>query len=82
MVISLNDVGIITAMSLVHIGELTEPCRISAWYQSLFHSANTFAHSILNATLAFVVLVINAHCSGETVSQVDEFNNSLFVHSQ
>ena len=58
--ISLNDVGII-ATPLVHTGELTEPCRLSAWYQSLFHFAYTFAHILPNAELAFAVLVINAH---------------------
>ena len=62
MVMSLNDVGII-AMSLVQTGELTEPCSLSAWYQSWFHFAYTFAHILPNATLTFAVLVINAHCS-------------------
>ena len=60
--ISLNDVGMI-AMSQVHTGELSELCRLSAWYQSLFHFAYTFVHILPNATLAFAVLVINAHCS-------------------
>ena len=72
MVISLNDVGII-AMPIVHLGELNESCRLSAWYQSLFHFAYTVAHILPNATLAFAVLVINAHCSEETDSRVDEF---------
>ena len=58
--ISLNDVGIIATL-LVHTGELTEPCRLSAWYQSLFHFAYTFAHILPNAALAFAVVVINAH---------------------
>ena len=71
--ISLNDVGI-KAMPLMHISvvELTEPCRLSAWYQSLFYFAYTFAHILPNATLGFAVLVINAHCSEETDSRVDE----------
>ena len=72
MVISLHDMGII-AMPLVHIVELTEPCGLSAWYQSLLHFAYTFAHILPNATLALAVLVINAHYSGETASRVDEF---------
>ena len=80
MVISLNDVDLI-AMSLVHTGELTEPYRLSAWYQSWFHFAYTFAHMPSNVTLAFAVLVINALCSGETASRVDE-NKSVFLHSQ
>ena len=69
-----NDVGII-AMPLVYTGELTEPCRFSAWYmyQSLFHLAYAYAHILPNATLALAVLVINVHCSGETASRVDEF---------
>ena len=72
MVISLNDVDII-AMPRMNIGELTEPCRLSAWYRPLFHLAYTFAHicTYSNATLAFAVLVINTHCSGETASRVD-----------
>ena len=57
----------------MHIGELTEPCRLSAWYQSLFHFAYTFAHILPNSTLVFAALVIDAHCSGETASRVDEF---------
>ena len=69
--ISLNDVGI-KAMPPMHIGELTEPCRLSAWYQSLFHFAFTFAQILPNTTLGFAILVINAHCSGETASRVDE----------
>ena len=68
--ISLNDVGII-AMPRRNIGELTEPCRLSAWYRPLFHFAYTFAYILPNATLAFAVLVINTHCSGETASRVD-----------
>ena len=71
IVISSNDVGI-KAMPLMHIVELTEPCRLSAWYQSLFYFAYTFAHILPNATLGFAVLVINARCSGDTVSRVDE----------
>ena len=70
MVISLNDVDII-AMPRMNIGELTEPCRLSAWYRPLFHFAYTFAHIFPNATLAFAVLVTNTHCSGETASRVD-----------
>ena len=53
------------------IKELTEPCRLSAWYRPLFHFAYTFVHILPNATLAFAVLVINTHCSGETASRVD-----------
>ena len=77
MVISLNDVDII-AMPRMNIGELTEPCRLSAWYRPLFHFAYSFislikfAHILPNATLTFAVLVINTHCSGETASRVDE----------
>ena len=71
MVISLNDVDII-AMPRMHIGELTEPCRLLAWYRPLFHFAYTSAHILPNATLAFAVLVINMHCPGETASRVDE----------
>ena len=61
-------------IKLVLLG-LTEPCRLSAWYQFLFHFAYTFAHILPNATLAFavLVLVINAHYSGETAFRVDEF---------
>ena len=70
MVISLNDVDII-AMPRMNIGELTEPCRLSAWYRPLFHFAYTFAHILPNATLAFAVLAIRTHCSGETASRVD-----------
>ena len=70
MMISLNDVDII-AMPRVNKGELTEPCRLLAWYRPLFHFAYTFAHILPNATLAFAVLVINTHCSGETASRVD-----------
>ena len=70
MVISLNDVDII-AMPRINIGELTETCRLSAWYRPLFHFAYTFANILPNATLAFAVLVINTHCSGETASRVD-----------
>ena len=69
MVISLNDVDI--AMPRMNIGELTEICRLSAWYRPLFHFAYTFAYILPNATLAFAVLVINTHCSGETASRVD-----------
>ena len=60
-------------MPLVYAGELTEPCRFSASYQSLFHLAYAFAHILPNVTLALAVLVINVHCSGETASRVDEF---------
>ena len=70
MVISVNDVDII-AIPRMNIGELTEPCRLSAWYRPLFHLAYTFAHILPNATLAFAVLVINMHCSGRTASRVD-----------
>ena len=70
MVISLNDVDVI-AMPRMNIEELTEPCRLSAWYRPLFHFAYTFAHILPNATLAFAVLVINTHCSRETASRVD-----------
>ena len=69
MVISLNDVDI--AMPRMDLGELTEPSKLSAWYRPLFHFAYTFAHILPNATLAFAVLVINTHCSGETASRVD-----------
>ena len=62
MVISLNDVDIID-MPRMNKGELTEPCRLSAWYRPLFHFAYTFAHILPNA--------INTHCSGETASRVD-----------
>ena len=78
MVISLNDVDIIV-MPRNNIGELTEPCGLSAWYRPLFHFAYTFAHILPNATLAFAVLVINTHCSGETASRVDGLNKSEFV---
>ena len=70
MVISLDDVDIIV-MPRMNIGELTETCRLSAWYRPLFHFAYTFAHILPNATLAFAVLVINTHCCGETASRVD-----------
>ena len=70
MVISIMDVDII-AMPRMNIGELTQPCRLSAWYRPLFHFAYTFAHILPNATLALAVLVINTHCSGETASRVD-----------
>ena len=78
MVISLNDIDII-AMPRMNIGELTEPCRLSAWYLPLFYFAYIFAHILPNATLAFAVLVINTHCSGETASRVDGLNKSVFV---
>ena len=68
--ISLNDVDII-AMPRMNIGELTEPCRLSAWYRPLVHFVYIFAHILPNATLAFAGLVINMHCSGETASLVD-----------
>ena len=62
--ISLNDVDII-GMPRMNIGQLTEPCRLSTWYLPLFHFAYTFAHILPYATLAFALLVINTHCSGE-----------------
>ena len=63
--ISLNDLDIIAMPRMnIHVEELTEPCRLSAWYRPLFHFAYTFAHILPNATLAFAVLVINTHCSG------------------
>ena len=72
----LNDVGII-AMSLVHTGELTEPCSHSAWYRSWYHFAYTFAHIHPNATLAFTVLFGEKPFPG----QMKLLNKSVFVHS-
>ena len=63
----------------MNIGELTEPCRLSAWYRPLFHFAYTFAHILPNATLAFVDLVINTHYSGETASRVDGYIKQLGI---